>query len=116
MAWDTFEAHMTEPVKKLLKEMRIDDALIPGGCIEHIQAPHVFWIKKFYDKWLAYGMHYYTEARNMKPASRHLIVTRILESWTQLDEEIIIRSFKPCALVLKNDDSKDNIIHRFKSG
>ena len=31
LAWDTFEAHMTEAVKKLLKEMKTDDALIPGG-------------------------------------------------------------------------------------
>ena len=32
LARDTFEVHMTEPVKKLLKEMKNDDALIPSGC------------------------------------------------------------------------------------
>ena len=41
LAWDTFEAHMTEPVKKLLKEMKTGYALIPGGCTKYIQAPDV---------------------------------------------------------------------------
>ena len=123
LAWDTFEAHMTEPVKQLLKEMRIDDALIPGGCTKYIQAPDVFWnkpfkgrIMEFYDEWLASGMHYYTEAGNMKPASRRLIVTWILEAWNLVDKELISRSFKSCALNLKNDGSEDNMIHCFKNG
>ena len=123
LAWDTFEAHMTEPVKQLLKEMRIDDALIPDGCTKYIQAPDVFWnkpfkgrIMEFYDEWLASGMHYYTEAGNMKPASRRLIVTWILEAWNLVDKELISRSFKSCALNLKNDGSEDNMIHCFKNG
>ena len=76
LAWDTFEAHMTEAVKKLLKEMKTDDALIPGGCTKYNQGPDVTWnkpfkgcIMEFYDEWLAAGVHQYTEACNMKPAS-----------------------------------------------
>ena len=41
LAWDTFEAHMTEAIKKLLKEMKADDALISGGCTKYIQGPDV---------------------------------------------------------------------------
>ena len=59
LAWDHFEAHMTEPFKKLLKEMRIDGTFIPGGCTKYIQAADVFWnkpfkgcIMEFYDEWL----------------------------------------------------------------
>ena len=76
LAWDTFEAHMTEAVKKLLKEMKMDDALIPGGCAKYIQGPDVSWNKpfkgytmEFYDEWLATGVHQYMEAGNMKPTS-----------------------------------------------
>ena len=78
LAWDTLEAHMTEDVRKLLKQMKIDDALIPGGCTKYVQAPNVVWKKPFkghimesYDEWLASGVHQYTEAGNMKPAPRH---------------------------------------------
>ena len=51
----------------------------------------------------------------MKPTSRRLIVTWILEAWVQLDKELVIRSFKLCALTLKNDGGED-IIYCFKSG
>ena len=39
LAWDIFEAHMIKPVKKLFKEMRINNRLFPGGCTKYIQAP-----------------------------------------------------------------------------
>ena len=62
--WDNFEAHMTEDVRKLLKQMKNNDALIPGGCSKYVQAPDVVWNKPFkshimesYDKWLASGVH-----------------------------------------------------------
>ena len=57
-AWVTFDANMTEHVRKLLKQMKTD-ALIPGGCTKYVQAPDVIWKKPFkghimesYDEWL----------------------------------------------------------------
>ena len=52
----------------------------------------------------------------MKPASRHLIATWILEAWAQLDKELVIRSFKPSVLTMKSNGSEDNINHCFNSG
>ena len=76
LAWDSFEAHMTEPVKKKLKEMKVDSALIPGGCTKYIQAPDVYWNKPFkgfitesYDEWLANGAHQFTQ----RPVTRNLL-------------------------------------------
>ena len=80
-AWDTFEAGMIDDVRKLLKQMKTDDALIPGGCTKYVQAPCVVWNKPFkghvmesYDEWLDLGVHQYTEAGNIKPVPRHLVV------------------------------------------
>ena len=85
-AWEIFEPNLTKPVKKLLKKINIYDTVIPGGCTKCIGAPNVFWNKsfkddtmEFNDEWLAFGVHHYTEVGNMKPASRHLIVTSVLE-------------------------------------
>ena len=68
LARDNFQAHMTEPVKKSLNEMRISNALILDGGTKYIQAPDVFYNKpfktcvmEFYDEWLASGVHYYIE-------------------------------------------------------
>ena len=72
---------MTKSVRKLLKEMRIDDAVIPGGCTKYIQAADISWNKpfkspiiEFFDERLASGLHYYTQAGNMKPSSHHSLL------------------------------------------
>ena len=59
-----------------------------------------------YDEWLASGVHQYTEVGNMKPASRHLVVEWILESWNWLEKY----------LIKKTDGSEDHLIHCFKEG
>ena len=122
-AWDSFEVHMTEDVRKLLKQMNTEDALIPGQCTKYVQALDVVWNKPFkghimesYDEWLASGVHQYTEAGNMKPAPWHLVVEWILESWNRLEKNLIIKSFKSCGLNLKTDGSEDHLIHCFKEG
>ena len=68
-AWDTFQVHMTENVRKLLRQMKTDDSLIPGGCTKCVQALDAVWNKPFkghimesYDEWLASGVNQYTEA------------------------------------------------------
>ena len=70
---------------------------------------------EFYDEWLATGVHQYTEAGNMKPASRELVVIWILEAWRRLDKTLIGKSFKSCRLNLKVDGSEDNLIHCFQN-
>ena len=51
----------------------------------------------------------------MKPASRELIVTWILEAWRRLDKTLIAKSFESCGLNLKFDSSEDNLIHCFQN-
>ena len=69
-AWDTFEAHMTEDLMKLLRQMKTNHGLIPGGCTKYVQAPDAVWNKPFrghiiesYDEWLASGVLQYTETK-----------------------------------------------------
>ena len=38
---------MTEDVRKLLKQIETNDALIPGGCTKYVQVPDVVWNKPF---------------------------------------------------------------------
>ena len=122
-AWDTFETHLTEDVRKFSKQMKTDDASIPRGCTKYVQAPDVVWKKRFkghimksYDEWLSSGVHQHTEVENMKPASRHLVVEWVLESWNRLEKNLIIKSFKSCGLNLKMNGSEDHLIHCFKEG
>ena len=43
--WDTYEAHLTDQVKQRLRDYKVDQSLIPGGCTRYIQAPDVSWNK-----------------------------------------------------------------------
>ena len=102
----SFEAHMIKPVKKLLKEMRNHDAVIPFGT-KYSRMEQV----KFFKDCLPHIL-----LGPFLNTLSHLIVTWILEAGIRLDKELIIRLFKPCALTLKNEGRKDNIIHCFQSG
>ena len=90
LAWNSYECHMTDSVRRDFAKMNADSVIIPGGCTNCIQVSDVCWnklfkarITEFYDQWLSEGVHQSTEGGNMKPLSRkkswvcisHLVLT-----------------------------------------
>ena len=72
LAWDSYEAHFTDNVKKTFTRAKIETVIIPGGCTKYIEAPDM-WnnpfkgrIEEFYDDWLANRKHKYTDTVNIK--------------------------------------------------
>ena len=123
LAWDSFEVHLTDEVKKALANAKIETAIVPGGCTKYIQAPDVSWnkpfkgkIQEYYDDWLANGKHEYTDAGNMKPVPRRLIVEWVIKSWEDISNETLANSMKSCGLALSVDGSQDEQISCFKQG
>lgn len=121
LAWDSFECHMTQSVKEELWKKGVDQVIVPGGCTKFVQAPDVCWNKPFkalvteqYDEWMASGVQEYTESGNMRPPSRKMIVEWVLNAWSHLSTDLIVKSFKACALNLNVDGSEDSAIHCFK--
>ena len=115
LAWDSYECHIMQSVKETLAKMKVDQAIVPGGCTRYIQAPDVSWNKPFkalvteqYDEWMASGAQEYTEARNMRPPPRKTIVNWVLTAWSRLSVDVIVKSFKSCALNLAVDGSEDS--------
>ena len=58
LAWDSFEAHITNEVKRKLVTSKTEPLNVPGGCTKYIQAPDLVWnkpfkaeIQEFYDGW-----------------------------------------------------------------
>ena len=118
LAWDSFEAHITDEVKRKLTTIKTEPLIVPGGCTKYIQAPDLVWnkpfkakIQEFYDDWLANGVHEYTTVGNMKPAPRRKIAQWVLQAWESLSKEMIINSMKSCALGLVDDGSEDDKIY-----
>ena len=123
LAWDSYEAHMTEDVKLRLKEINTESVIVPGGCTKHIQAPDVVWNKPFkqkvaelYDEWLSNGVHEFTESGNMKPVPRRLVLDWILTAWKALPKEMVESSFKKCTLTIDDNGEDDEQISCFKPG
>ena len=47
LAWDSYEAQLTDNVKKASTKSKIETVIVPGGCTKYIQAPDVAWNKPF---------------------------------------------------------------------
>ena len=47
LAWDYYEAHMTDEIRATLKASTVDGAILPGGCTKYIQGPDLVWNKAF---------------------------------------------------------------------
>ena len=123
LAWDSFEAHLTDDVKKLLTKSKIESAIILGGYTKYIQVPDVVWnklfkgnIQEFYDDWLAIGKHVYADAGNIKPVPRRLIVKWVIKSWQAISNETVAKSMKSCGLALAVDGTEDDLDSCFKEG
>lgn len=43
LIWDAYKCHTSETAKEELCKLRIDTAIIPGGCTKFIQAVDVAW-------------------------------------------------------------------------
>ena len=69
---------------------------------------------KLYDQWLSEGVHQFTEEGNMKTPFRKDIIEWVLDAWSQLSKENIIKSFKCCSLNLANEYMEDEFIHYLK--
>ena len=123
LAWDSYEAHLTDDVKKSLTKSKIESVIIPGGCAKYIQVPNVVWnkpfkgkIQEFYDDWLANGKHEYMDAGNMKPVPRRLIVEWVIKFWQAISNETVAKSMKSCGIALTVHGTEDDLISCFKEG
>ena len=103
--------------------MQICSVIIPGWCAKYIQAPDVFWNKPFkarmtelHDQWLSEDVHHFIKGENMKPPSKNRIIEWVLDTWSQLPRENIIKLFKYCNWNLANECMEDDFIHCLKKG
>ena len=123
LAWDSFKCHITDSIKQKLVHVKIDPIIVPSGCTKYIQDPDLAWNKPFKakvtekdDAWMADGAHSFTASGNMRGPPHCEIVNLVLVAWETLDRELIIRSFRSCALTEAPDGSEDDHIHCLKEG
>ena len=124
ISWDAFRCHRMPSVKRELKKLRTDIAMIPSGCTGLLQAPDVSWIKPFkasyallHEKWMntvGCSEKNFTDAGNPRSPSKLEICQWIVKAWNSVCEDVIKRSFETCGLSVPLDGHGDCGIHAVK--
>ena len=93
-------AHRTEEVKNKIKRY-LESAVIPGGLTKLLQPLDISVNKSFkskirnqWEKWMVSGYHEYTRGGKMKKASYVEVCNWIINSWNDINPEVIKNGFK----------------------
>ena len=104
LVWGIFKCHVSKDTKDSLKRLKVDQAVISGGCTGFIQAPDVCWNKPFkdsytksYSDWFEAEKQEFTAAGNSKSAPLEVLVGWIVKVWDSISNDIV-NSFKVCSL------------------
>ena len=124
LIWDAYRCHTSEATRAEATHLRLNTAIIPGGCTKFIQAPDVVWnacfksnMRRQYDTWIAEpDCHEFTCGGNMKAPSRSLVCEWVKASWAAVSLEMVKDSFLSCAITTSTNGSDDEKIHCFKQG
>ena len=118
LVWDSFRAHLTESVKEALQRRKIDVAVIPGGLNPVLQPLDKCLNKPFKDhmttkylSWMATGPFEFTPTGKKKASSRNQILCWIKQSWNEIPEEMVSRSFKTYGISNALDGTEDDAIY-----
>jgi hypothetical protein len=65
---------------------------------------------------MMHGEKLMTKGGNPAPPSMEIYLQWIVNAWQSLSKDLIIKSFKNCALTIALDGSEDDQIHCFKPG
>uniref|UniRef100_A0A915MZS3 HTH CENPB-type domain-containing protein n=1 Tax=Meloidogyne javanica TaxID=6303 RepID=A0A915MZS3_MELJA len=122
LVWDTFGSHKSQSTSKIMRELKLEPAYVPGGCTKFIQPPDISWnkpfkekIRHFYGIWMTNGdRREFTASGNPKPPSLDVVLDWVYRSWSELSKEVIVNSFLACGLSNPLDGSTDDKIACFK--
>ncbi|KAF7636014.1 HTH CENPB-type domain-containing protein, partial [Meloidogyne graminicola] len=121
LVWDSFRSHISEHTKKIIKQLKLETAVIPSGCTKYVQPADVMWnsvfkssIRKNYDDWMLHGEREHTSSGNPRPPSMLTYLSWVADAWDSIPTEDIKRSFKVCGITNEIDGPEDELIHCFK--
>ena len=124
LVYDMFKAHLVEPVKKRLKDINTDVAIIPGGLTNQLQPLDVSLNKPFKEKvrslWSNWMVgeedHSFTRGGRLKKPSINIWCQWVLKAWEEVDPAIIVKAFKKCSISHALDGSEDDALYEDDSG
>ena len=114
---DAFKGHFTDSVKNQLRKMKSELVVIPGGMTSVLKPMDVSINKPFKDRltqqyptWVADPVRELTETGKIKRAAPSEVARWLSAAWKDIQESIIIRSFKKCCINNALDVTEDDIL------
>lgn len=113
---DSYRGHLTDGVKKQLKEGKSDLAVIPGGMTGMLQPldvvinkPFKTHMRRLYSEWIRTHQET-TKTGRPKRASLPEVCRWILEAWRCISAEFVTKSFKVTGISCDLDGTEDDAI------
>lgn len=114
---DSFRGHLEKGVRRRMEEMRTDIAVIPGGLTSVLQPldvsinkPFKDNVRRLYTQWMADGNHNLTPTGKIRRPSIDMLCGWILEAWSEIPGDMIIRSFKKTGISNSLDGTEDDAL------
>lgn len=103
---DSMRAHLTADVKKLVKQMNCELAVIPGGLTKELQPldigvnrPFKVRLRAAWERWMTGGDHSFTKSGRQRRASYATICQWIVDAWANMSAGTVVRAFAKAGIV-----------------
>nr|XP_054928945.1 uncharacterized protein LOC129385819 [Dermacentor andersoni] len=117
LVMDSFGGHLEKNVRCRMSELRTDLAIIPGGLTSVLQPldvsinkPFKDNVRRLYTEWMAAGNHDLTPAGKIRRPTIDMLCRWILEAWSVIPSEMVVRSFKKTGISNSLDGSEDDAL------
>uniref|UniRef100_A0A8C4RKQ3 HTH CENPB-type domain-containing protein n=1 Tax=Erpetoichthys calabaricus TaxID=27687 RepID=A0A8C4RKQ3_ERPCA len=115
LVMDSFRGHLTEGVKKRLKDGKTDQVIIPRGMTSLLQPldvcinrPFKTHVLRMYTEWAATSVHDTTATGKIKAPTLAQMCAWIIAAWKLIPEDLVVKSFKKCSISNSIDGSEDD--------
>lgn len=114
---DAFRGHLTSEVKSALMEGGTDLVIVPGGMTSILQPLDVSVNKSFkdnirkeYEEWVRSDDRTRTPTGKIKRAPLSTVAQWISNSWKNVSNDIVRKSFQKCAISNSLDGTEDDVL------
>ncbi|KAK7934312.1 hypothetical protein WMY93_005208 [Mugilogobius chulae] len=103
---DSMRAHLTDAVKKEVKQTNSSLSIIPGGLTKELQPLDVCVNRAFkvklraaWEQWMTEGEHTFTKTGRQRRASCATICQWIVDAWAKVSVSTVVRAFRKAGII-----------------
>ncbi|KAK6317614.1 hypothetical protein J4Q44_G00130140 [Coregonus suidteri] len=120
LIYDSMRAHITDAVKKKVKQTNSELAVIPGGLTKELQPLDIGVNRAFkarlraaWEQWMTEGEHTFTKTGRQRRATYATICQWIVDAWADISVSTVVKAFTKAGIISElpgnsSDTDSDN--------